>query len=1329
MHKNHFLSHVILILLLPLGSLVKAQQYTPLDCIEPYLLRWDQTPMTSYEYDWLPAGAITNTFSNIDSSDFDMTITFTGETGTFFNWNNVGSQTTPSVDNNNGEDNLELFTSGFSSSTGITMTFSFSRPLNEFGFIMKHINSNGVNGDLLTISGTTTLGATLIPTFNPSSTPSYTVNTITGVIDANASSTSGDDDELGINFESDDGITTISIHWQDCSVCTVGALHGIMMGDFAFCRNPCVLPDFADTDGDGLNDVCDMDDDNDGIYDSYEVCNVAPAQELFDTVTVLINTDNYPTETSWDITNSKGIVISSISAGDLTSSSTIYSWNVLVSAHKNYTFNIYDTYGDALSVGGGYYNVSVNGLSITGGNVTTNWGSSNMHSIIASQPPYVSHFNCVGSDPAGDDDKDGVVNYQDADYCILNANGACISLDSDSDGIPDFLDLDSDNDGCYDSEEENVPDPDNDGIAGTGVPAVDTNGLVTSITYTSPPRNYWQTDQIVPCLDCPGGILTNWNFETGWTAWSNWGNTTVTEQALEPDSAMLISGGAGGFGQQILSVVPGKTYSFTYYAKKSGSEDAYAGIDFKDIVNNSIQNFSHLIFDTIYRYNEYKITIPANSSRLEVYGWKNAGSDSAFYDAFCLIEVNDICGSGGENDNDGDSVCDRFDLDDDNDGIPDLEESRCLGNSQSLLMWHHNTLPDRDAEIYQSSYISNASQEIYGTGLGAYLEATLVKMTGVDQVDLAGAISDNDYLEYSFTTHSSINALYLDRFSTTAHGLASAATSDNYGYDFSILISEDNFVSSTIIEDVYTMDENIDPAWEVYFQEPDDNYFFLKPNTTYTFRVYFYNKTSDPTIEAWYDDFQVIAQLCEKPLDQDGDGVPNSLDLDSDNDGILDSHEAGHAAIDADANGVIDNSDTGSGNNGLYDGVETTPETGELNYTISDSESTPDNMNDPYELDSDGDGCFDVDEEIIGDGDDDGIAGTGTPSVDNDGLVTSITYATPSLHYWQDPNILGCQEVCYDMVDNDEDGFIDCLDEECLAIISYDQSCSSDTSFMINISSGDMPYSYYWDDWVQPESHWTFEDTTLDVSGNNHHEQIAQRIGAPAFDSDAIQGRYALSLDGATYLRYSVNNNFMEVAFTDWAVAFWIKPSTLTGTQYLFDEGGSSNGIALRLNGNILEFAARDQSVQVNAGSHTFPNDGNWHHVAAIYSNDRIVLYLDGTPGATSYTGYPGGEISNHSGNGGIGRLDGGSGFGGGSGSFYTGLMDDFYYFVNEVPSENQLIGMAFNDGNRYNVNRSGLYSSTITTASGCTSRDSLLFRCGATITTNLFIPAKVINK
>ncbi len=321
-------------------------------------------------------------------------------------------------------------------------------------------------------------------------------------------------------------------------------------------------------------------------------------------------------------------------------------------------------------------------------------------------------------------------------------------------------------------------------------------------------------------------------------------------------------------------------------------------------------------------------------------------------------------------------------------------------------------------------------------------------------------------------------------------------------------------------------------------------------------------------------------------------------------------------------------------------------------------------------------------------------------------------------------------EDCGNGIDDDNDGDIDCDDAECSLTISNTYSCASDKSITLTASGGGGgPYSYDWSDWVDPEAYWTFEDTTLDVSGNLHHEQLLSRVGTPIFDADAAQGRSSLSLDGATYLRYSEDGGFMESTLTKWAVSFWLNPSTLSGIQYIFEEGDNTNGLALRLNGNALEFATRNAGVQANSGTLVFPSDGLWHHITATYESDSIRIYLDGVASTAAYTGYPLGKISAHTGNGGIGQQDSTSSFGGGTGNFFSGLIDDFQYFFNVFPDIEHIRSLAANDGSRQNIKKADYYYVTATSAAGCTVMDTVAFRCARTITTNLFIPLKVKNR
>ncbi|HEU4469636.1 MAG TPA: T9SS type A sorting domain-containing protein [Flavisolibacter sp.] len=125
----------------------------------------------------------------------------------------------------------------------------------------------------------------------------------------------------------------------------------------------------------------------------------------------------------------------------------------------------------------------------------------------ANYPGFVD-YNADGNndnfDPSGDSDNDGIPNFSDGNFpgfADANGDGVNDNFDQDRDGIPNHLDLDSDNDGIPDVAEsfgvdtngdgrlDNYSDTDNDGFSqlvdanntgvvgsGTGLGAIDTDG-------------------------------------------------------------------------------------------------------------------------------------------------------------------------------------------------------------------------------------------------------------------------------------------------------------------------------------------------------------------------------------------------------------------------------------------------------------------------------------------------------------------------------------------------------------------------------------------------------------------------------------------------------------------------------------------------------------------------------------------------------------------------------------------------------------------------------------------------------------------------------------
>ncbi|MEQ9425068.1 MAG: Ig-like domain-containing protein, partial [Cyclobacteriaceae bacterium] len=120
-----------------------------------------------------------------------------------------------------------------------------------------------------------------------------------------------------------------------------------------------------------------------------------------------------------------------------------------------------------------------------------------------------------------------------------------------------------------------------------------------------------------------------------------------------------------------------------------------------------------------------------------------------------------------------------------------------------------------------------------------------------------------------------------------------------------------------------TIEGDIDPSGDEdgdgvpNFEDSDD------PNFTFT------NPCTDV-------DMNGVCDTLTSDFDTDGDGIPNHRDLNSDGDSCPDAYEAGHG-LTVQAGGTI----VGPyGNNGLANSVETTAESGTLNYTISETQSS-----------------------------------------------------------------------------------------------------------------------------------------------------------------------------------------------------------------------------------------------------------------------------------------------------------------------------------------------------------------------------------------------------
>ena len=191
--------------------------------------------------------------------------------------------------------------------------------------------------------------------------------------------------------------------------------------------------------------------------------------------------------------------------------------------------------------------------------------------------------------------------------------------------------------------------------------------------------------------------------------------------------------------------------------------------------------------------------------------------------------------------------------------------------------------------------------------------------------------------------------------------------------------------------------------------------------------------------------------------------------------------------------------------------------------------------------------------------------------------------------------------------------------------------------------------------------------------------------GVSYSSSDKQEGTHSLNLNGTSHhvVLNSGNTSYLKDAFTQRSVAMWVKADNVSGTRIIYDEGGKSNGLALRIN-SLDQLEAR---VVANAGSVvkvTSPNTftaNTWKHIAVTYNNGTVKLYEDGLEVSSSATGFN--QIPAHSNNAGLGAVIDNIAFGGtGLSNFFDGKMDDVKIY-NRVLSSSEVSSLSGRSGAR----------------------------------------------
>ncbi|TVZ09508.1 CHU domain-containing protein [Cellulophaga sp. RHA_52] len=353
-------------------------------------------------------------------------------------------------------------------------------------------------------------------------------------------------------------------------------------------------------------------------------------------------------------------------------------------------------------------------------------------------------------------------------------------------------------------------------------------------------------------------------------------------------------------------------------------------------------------------------------------------------------------------DSDNDGIEDHLDIDSDNDGIPDnVEAQPTTGYVAPSNTFDVNGLdtnypngltPEKTDTDLTPDYLDLDTDD---DGLSDTEEAGFNSSSNnldsdgdglldeFDDVDTSGGLFDPN--DDQNNGASDLPNIAINATTEVDYREAGIDDNDNDGIADSIDLDDDN----DGILDTAESPGGVDPSAD------DDN------NGTLNFKDV--NATNDLNNDGIVDAF-----------DTDGDGVPNHFDLDADNDGIYDTVEAG--SNQPHTNGILDGD---VGTDGVPDSVQDSGQenSGTVNYTLADSESTPDGIPDFLELDADGDLCNDVTEAGFTDSDGDGILGDTPTTVNTSGVVTGTNvtdgYTVPnnedsasnSLYDFQQPGV------------------------------------------------------------------------------------------------------------------------------------------------------------------------------------------------------------------------------------------------------------------------------------------------------------------------------------
>ncbi len=520
---------------------------------------------------------------------------------------------------------------------------------------------------------------------------------------------------------------------------------------------------------------------------------------------------------------------------------------------------------------------------------------------------------------------DAVETAVDSGVLDYNADGAVdVVLDTDGDSVPDYRDLDSDNDGLTDVAEALGEDSDNDAML-DGFVDVDADGFDDAVNLVALIDPDSDSDGVKDRLDLDsdGDGISDLREAGGNDADAN----GLLDVFNDSDSNGRDDGLSGAPLVDPDSDSDGSVDRLDSDSDGDSIADSVEGII--DTDGDSVPDYLDLDSDADGIDDSVEGTVDTDSDGIENYLDPDSDDDG----------ISDSV--EGNIDTDGDTVADYLDTDSDNDGIGDQIEGAVDTDSDGEADF-------RDTDSDDDGILDSVEGETDTDGDGTANYRDLDSDDdGIDDTTEGSNDTDNDG-----------SADFLDTDSDN-DGLTDTeeAGSDDDGDGIPGNLDPDSDNDGINDIDEGTGDSDQDGIADYLDTDSD-------------------NDGIGDSLEAMADtdgdgvvdrldldsDNDGITDAIESANDADGDGIPNFRDLDADNDGILDIAEArvliaDSLALDTDGNGTIDGDNTVN-SNGLADTVETSSDSGVVSYTLADTDG--DGVVDFLDVDSDNDGIFDV---------------------------------------------------------------------------------------------------------------------------------------------------------------------------------------------------------------------------------------------------------------------------------------------------------------------------------------------------------------------------------